>query len=271
MREPSSGCAPTISIRLALFLQEQRGAHDGAGGAHRRHEVRDAPFGVAPDLGAGGFVVRERIVGVRELVEDHALAFALHLVGQVARELHAALDRRQHDLGAIGGHALAALDRQILGHDQHHLVAADRRGHRQRDAGIAAGRLDQRVARLDAPALLGLADHRQRRAVLHRAGRVVAFELGQHHVVAGANLVVRQADELHERRVADRVFDSFVSHGRNVIAMPVNPPIVIQRRFDRAGRDRHATARWFTAGANLGRHHAKNPRQAAGNRRAADG
>jgi hypothetical protein len=48
-----------------------------------------------------------------------------------------------------------ALDRQVLGHDQHHAVAADRRRHGQRDAGVARRGLDQRVARLDVAALLG--------------------------------------------------------------------------------------------------------------------
>ena len=77
---------------------------------------------------------------------------------------------------------LAPLDRQMLRHHQHHAVAAHRGRHRQRNAGVAAGRLDQRVARLDVSALLGLDDHRQRRAVLHRTRRIVAFELAQDHV-----------------------------------------------------------------------------------------
>src|SRR3712207_8638631 len=58
-------------------------------------------------------------------------------------------------------------------------VAAYRRRHGERDAGIAGGRLDERVARLDGAALLGVADHRHGRAVLHRARRVVPFELGK--------------------------------------------------------------------------------------------
>ena len=91
-------------------------------------------------------VVRERIVGIGELVEDDALAVGAHLLGDVARGLHAARLRREHDLGAEGAHRLAALDRQVLRHDQHHAIAAHRRGHRQRDAGVARGRLDQRVA-----------------------------------------------------------------------------------------------------------------------------
>src|SRR2546423_9293139 len=35
----------------ALLLEEARAAHDGAGGAHARDEVRDPSLGVAPDLG----------------------------------------------------------------------------------------------------------------------------------------------------------------------------------------------------------------------------
>ena len=69
--------------------------------------------------------------------------------------------RRQHDLRAEGRHALTALDRQVLRHDQHHLVAAHRGRHRERDAGVAARGFDQRVARLDAAALFGLLDHRR--------------------------------------------------------------------------------------------------------------
>ena len=46
-------------------------------------------------------------------------------------------------------HGLAPLDGQVLGHHQHHAVAAHRRDHGERDAGVAAGGLDQRVAGLD--------------------------------------------------------------------------------------------------------------------------
>src|SRR5690606_21596446 len=73
-----------------LFLQEARHAGDGAGGAHRAHEMRDAPARLLPQLGTGGLVVDARVVGVGELVEHAALAFALHVLGQVARVFHAA-------------------------------------------------------------------------------------------------------------------------------------------------------------------------------------
>src|SRR5690242_10314878 len=39
--------ADDLDLRV-LLLQEARAAHDGAGGAHARDEVRDAAFRVAP-------------------------------------------------------------------------------------------------------------------------------------------------------------------------------------------------------------------------------
>jgi hypothetical protein len=155
----------------------------------------------------------KRVVRVGELVEDDALAFLLHRISQVTRVLHAALDRREDDLRAVGRHALAALHRQVFRHDQHHLVAADGGCHGQRDAGVAGGRLDQRVARLDAPARLGVLDHRQRGAILDRAGRVVAFKLAEDDVAALRVANAWDALEPDQRRVADGVFDGGISHG----------------------------------------------------------
>src|SRR5581483_5557757 len=48
--------ADDLDLRV-LLLEEARAAHDGAGGAHARDEVRDPAAGVAPDLGAGRLVV----------------------------------------------------------------------------------------------------------------------------------------------------------------------------------------------------------------------
>ncbi len=55
--------------------------------------------------------------------------------------------RRQHHLGAQKTHHLAPLDREVLGHRDHQRIALLGTDHRQTDAGVAAGRLDHRLAR----------------------------------------------------------------------------------------------------------------------------
>src|SRR5579871_3188287 len=97
--------ADDLDLRV-LLLEEARAAHDGPGGAHARDEVGDPAIGVAPDLRPGRLVMHYRIVRVGELVEHGALALAHHLVGQVARVLHAALLRSEDDLGAVRAHGL---------------------------------------------------------------------------------------------------------------------------------------------------------------------
>ena len=49
-----------------------------------------------------------------------------------------------------------------------------------------------------------------RRPVLHRAGRVVAFELAQDDVAARVVVGAGQALQAHQRRAADRVFEGLV-------------------------------------------------------------
>ena len=210
MREPSAGWAPTMRM-AGFFSEELRHAGDRARGAHGAHEMRDLAAGLLPQLGARGLVVDARIVGVAELVEHHALALGHHLVGQVARIFHAAALGREDQLGAIGLHRLGTLDGQVLGHDQHHPVALDRGGHGQRNAGIARGGLDQRVAGLDVAALFGAADHRQGRPVLDRTGRIVAFQLAQHHVATFLARLRTDALQCHQGRAADGVFDGRIN------------------------------------------------------------
>src|SRR5437762_2621875 len=96
----------------------------------------------------------------------------------------------------------------MLGHHQHHPVAAHRRRHRERNAGVARRRLDQRIAGLDRTASFRLEDHRQRGAILDRSGGIVALELRQQHIVR----LARQALQPNERRIADGAFDGLI-HG----------------------------------------------------------
>ncbi len=185
--EPSSGWQPTIDQGGILLLEEPPRAHDRSGRAHARHEMRDASAGLVPDLGPGASIVRKRIVRIAELIEDDAASLVAHPLGDVARRLHPAGLGRENDFGAERGHRLPPLQRQVLGHDENHLVPAQRGRHRERDAGVAAGRLDQSVAALDVSALLGLDDHRQGGPVLDRARGIVALELGEQHVARVAD------------------------------------------------------------------------------------
>ena len=67
---------------------------------------------------------------------------------------------------APGGHRRLALGAGVVRHDQDHPIALDRGRHGEGDTGVAGGRLDQRIARLDITAQLRAVDHRQCRAVL---------------------------------------------------------------------------------------------------------
>lgn len=204
-------CANDLDVSVLLF-QKARDTGNRARRTHRRNEMRDAAFGVAPQFGAGGLVMRKRVVRVGKLIEDDALAFLFHRVGQVARVFHAALDGGEDDLSAVSGHALAALHRQVFRHDQHHLVTTHRSGHGQGNAGVARRGFDQRVARLDAAARFGVLDHGQRRAILDRTGRVVAFEFAEDDITAARVAFAGNALELNQRRVADGVFDREIGH-----------------------------------------------------------
>eukprot|EP01136_Pigoraptor_vietnamica_P017879 Opistho-1_new@63648 len=230
-----------------LRLQIGGYAGDRAGGAHRADEVRDLPLGVVPDLRAGGLDVDARVVGIGELVEHPALAFALQPLGQVARVLHAAGLGCQHQFGSEGAHRLRPLDRQILRHDQQHAVAADGRCHRQRDAGVARGCLDQGVARLDLAAFLGAADHADGRTVLHRPRRVVALELAEDHVAAPLVLGARQAHQANQRGSADRVFNGQITRHRGTFLRQLwqqpKVPVAESPRFIRASVAKSVDAR----------------------------
>ncbi|MNH13335.1 hypothetical protein D3C79_729030 [compost metagenome] len=176
----------------------------------------DGALGLAPDFRAGADIVGFGIVTVAKLIEHQATAIGLQTVGEVASALHALFLADQNQLGAIGGHRRFAFGAGVVGHDQDHLVTLDRRRHGQGDPGVARGRFDQGVARLDLSAQFGTGDHRQRRPVLDRTCRVVAFKLEQEGV-AGFTGNALQADQ---RRVADAIGDGWVLQGHGVVRNP---------------------------------------------------
>ena len=165
--------------------------------------MRNLALGIAPDFRTRALVVGKRIVGIGKLVEDQSLPVRLHLLGNVARPFHAAFLGREHEPRAECRHALAAFDRKVFGHDEDHSVTTHRRDHRQRNAGVAAGRLDQRVAGLDAAAFFSLAHHRKRRPVFHRSCGIVAFEFRQDDVAR----LARDALQSHEWGIAHEIVE----------------------------------------------------------------
>ncbi len=187
-----------------LLLEKARAAHNRAGGAHAADEVGQLAAGIAPNLRRGTFVMRQRIIGIGELVENNPPPRVAQLFRRVPRQLHAALFRRQHQLRAVHAHGLATLRALIFRHHQNDFVAAHRRHHRQRNAGITAGGLNQRIARLDVAPRLSPRNHRKRRPVLHRPRRIIPLQLGQQNVAA----VTGNALQLHQRRVTDEIFQT---------------------------------------------------------------
>ena len=189
--------------RRVLLFQELRDTGNSASGTHGAHKMRHLPLGIGPDLGACGFVMDTRVVGVGKLIQHAPTSLGLHLLRQIARVLHAATLGREDQFGTKSFHGLGPLNRQVLGHDQNHPVAFDRRSHGQRNAGVTAGSLDERVARLDVAPLLRAGNHRQRGPVFHRARGVVAFELAQDHIATRAAITRAKPLQADQRRFAD--------------------------------------------------------------------
>ena len=94
---------------------------------------------------------------------------------------------------ALAAHALRQEDREV--------VALGRAAERERDAGVAGRRLDERrLPRFYAAFGLGGGDHRDSDPVLDRAARVERLELS---VDLGVDVVGHESGEPHHRRVAD--------------------------------------------------------------------
>ncbi len=91
--------------------------------------------------------------------------------------LHPLAGWREHDFRAKRLEDLPSLQAHRLRHGQNAPVTLGGRHHRQGNAGIATGRLDNRGAGFNAPLLLGRLDHRQPDTVLDGSQRVAALKL----------------------------------------------------------------------------------------------
>ncbi len=201
MRSPWSGSAATTWISGNDSRSRSRAAHQRAARAETGDEGID-PRERVGDLGAGALVVRARVRLVRVLERHEVARLAL---GELERVAHGAVralrGRREDDLGAEELEQADALRRRVLGHHARQRIALELGDHRERDARVAARRLEQLATGDELAARLGRLDHRLRDAVLDRAGRVLALELGVDLHVR----VRRQVTQLDERRRADQV------------------------------------------------------------------
>jgi hypothetical protein len=92
--------------------------------------------------------------GIRRIIELFGEEGAVLVGESLGRAHHAAAAlgrRRQDDLRAQRAHQLAPLDREAVGHEGDEGIAARRADHRQRDAGVAGGRLDHHLPGLSTP------------------------------------------------------------------------------------------------------------------------
>src|SRR3990172_1844120 len=185
---------------------------DRAAGADAGHEVGDAALGLAPDLRSGGQLVRPRVLHVPVLV---GLVGAGDVAGQAGRHGVVALRRlgrdvggAEHDLRAVRPQQRLLLGRLLVGHDEDAAIALQGRGDGQAVAGVAAGWLDDRAARLQETRPLGGLDHGQPDAILDGAAGVDHLELGQdERLTVPWPEIAGDAREPDERRVPDQLED----------------------------------------------------------------
>ena len=140
--------------------------------------MSDLAVGVVPDLGAGGLHVNGRVGRVVELLQDVAVRrLRKNFLGLGDGALHAVGAGREHNLRAEGQQRNAPLEAHGLRHGEDDFVALDRGHKSQRDAGVAAGGLNEHgLAGGDLAGLLGGVDHGKADAVLHARSGVLAFQ-----------------------------------------------------------------------------------------------
>ena len=130
--------------------------------------------------GPGRAPVGLGVGGVGELVGQEDVRLARHRARRLDRLAHPAERLGDVDARAVQPQQALALAAHPLRQREHELIALGGADERERDAGVAAGRLDDRGAsRLDPPFGLGRLDHRDADAVLDAAAGVEGLELGE--------------------------------------------------------------------------------------------
>ena len=144
-----------------------------------------------------------RVGGVGELGgDDGAGALGGDALGLGNGRGDAALRVGEDQLGTEGAHDRTALDGHRGGHDDDDLVAACRAHHRQGDARVTGGGLDDRAAGGESARGLGRVDDRTGDAILHGGGGVEGLDLGDHVDAVAGNVV-----NTDEGSAADQIGD----------------------------------------------------------------
>ena len=229
-------CDPHVGVSLFEHLAD---ACDRAAGPRSRDEPVDAALGVAPDLLGGRAAVDLGIGGMLELTrEDRPGRLGDDALRRLDRLGHALVRVGEDELGAVRLEQSAALLRHRGGHREDDLVAARRADEGERDARVAARRLDDRAARLELAGRFGRGDEGDSEAVLDARAGVVELEL---HEDLGAE-PRRQAVEPHERSVAEGGRDVGMDAGQGLL--PGSSGQKGRRRaVPRASRDAGAPSR----------------------------
>ena len=215
---PGSGSAAATTTSGNVSRSRVAGAHQRPARAEAGDEDVDAVERLG-DLGAGALVVRARVRLVPVLERHEEARVALGELERVADgAVRALVARREDDLGAVEPQQAHALLGRVLRHHARERVALELRDERERDARVAARRLEQLAAGLELARGLGGLDHRLRDAVLDRAGRVLrprASRRGGRRPSATA-AAARRAGVLPTRssREAPRLSASPAGHGR---------------------------------------------------------
>ena len=163
--------------------------------------------------------MRFRVGGIFKLPRYNAVfRLVMQFFRTPDRPGHALVSRREHKLGTVSAHKLAAFNTHGFRHGDHDLIAARNRHGAKPDAGVAGGRFDDRAAGLQHTAAFGVIQNGYSDTVFGTARRVKIFELEQQ---ARRNPpFTRQANGLEQRRIADKLREIIIYFGHKNTPFP---------------------------------------------------
>src|SRR5271170_1353094 len=206
--------------RAIESLQRHRDAGERAAGADGADEAVDLAVGLPPDFRPRRFDVTLTVGDVVELVRpDRAVLFGLRqLFSEPAGKLHVVVGvgiwngRHLDQFGAAQPQHIFLLVALGFRDDDHGAIAHRIADEGKPDAGVACRALDDDSAGLELTLLHRVLDNEQCGAVLHRLTGIHELGLAEN----GAAGRGRDALELDQRRVADRLDDSFTELHRRI-------------------------------------------------------